>query len=61
MSGDIAFEHELQRTISVDVRYVMFVVDKFAGAKNIIEEIDFVRKPTKMAPEVGVKAEVEQH
>ena len=43
MSGDIAFEPDLQRTISVDIRYVMFIIDKFAGAKNIIEEIEFVR------------------
>ncbi len=38
MSGDIAFEPELQRTISVDTRYVLFIVDKFAGAKNLINE-----------------------
>ena len=49
MSGDIAFEPELQRTISVDIRYVMWVIDKMAGADNLISEIDFVTKP-KMAP-----------
>ena len=42
MSGDIAFETELQRTISVDVRYVMWILDKFAGAQNLIDEMDFV-------------------
>ncbi len=42
MSGDIAFEPELQRTISVDIRYVMWVIDKMAGAQNLINEIDFV-------------------
>lgn len=47
MSGDIAFEPELQRTISVDIRYVMFVVDKVAGAQNIIDEIDFVKTEPK--------------
>ena len=39
MSGDIAFEPELQRTISVDIRYVLFVVDKFAGAGHLVEEM----------------------
>jgi len=39
MSGDIAFEPELQRTICVDIRYVLFIIDKFAGAKNIIDEL----------------------
>ena len=42
MSGDIAFEPQLQRTISVDIRYVLWIVDKFAGATNIIEELDLV-------------------
>lgn len=43
MSGDIAFEPELQRTISVDVRYTLFIIDKFAGAKNLIDEMTIVR------------------
>ena len=43
MSGDIAFEHELQRTISVDVRYIMWILDKFAGADNLLAEIEFVK------------------
>ena len=43
MSGDIAFEEELQRTISVDVRYILFVIDKFAGATNIIDELTLVK------------------
>jgi hypothetical protein len=44
MSGDIAFEPELQRTISVDIRYVLFVVEKLMGGKNIIDELKFVKK-----------------
>ena len=43
MSGDIAFEHELQRTISVDVGYIMWILDKFAGADNLLAEIEFVK------------------
>ncbi|MDR1847347.1 MAG: S46 family peptidase [Bacteroidales bacterium] len=43
MSGDIAFEPELQRTINVDVRYVLFIIDKFAGAKNLIDELTVVK------------------
>ena len=39
MSGDIAFEPELQRTIAVDIRYVLMVVDKFAGAGWIVDEM----------------------
>ncbi len=39
MSGDIAFEPELQRTISVDIRYVLFIIDKYAGAQRLIDEM----------------------
>ncbi|MCX6271534.1 MAG: S46 family peptidase [Bacteroidetes bacterium] len=39
MSGDIAFENKIQRTICVDIRYVLFVIDKYAGAKNLIAEL----------------------
>lgn len=39
MSGDIAFEPALQRTINVDIRYVLFIIDKFAGATNLIDEL----------------------
>ena len=42
MSGDIAFEPELQRTISVDIRYTLFIIDKFAGAKRLINEMTIV-------------------
>ena len=43
MSGDIEFENNLQRTISVDVRYILFIVDKFAGAQNLIDEMTIVK------------------
>lgn len=39
MSGDIAFEPQLQRCINLDVRYLLFVVDKIGGAQNIIDEL----------------------
>ncbi|MEZ5145676.1 MAG: S46 family peptidase [Bacteroidales bacterium] len=42
MSGDIAFEPELQRTICVDSRYVLFIIDKFAGAQNLIDELTII-------------------
>jgi hypothetical protein len=44
MSGDVAFEPELQRTISVDIRYVLFVIDKFAGAGHLVDEMTLVEK-----------------
>lgn len=39
MSGDVAFEPELQRTIAVDIRYVLFVVEKFGGAGWLLDEL----------------------
>jgi hypothetical protein len=43
MSGDIAYETELQRCICVDIRYVLFVIDKFAGASHLIHELKIVQ------------------
>ena len=43
MSGDVAFEPALQRTISVDIRYVLFVIDKFADAGYLLREMTLVR------------------
>ncbi len=43
MAGDVIFDPKLQRTISVDIRYVLWVVDKFAGAKHIVDEMTIIR------------------
>ena len=43
MSGDIDFEENLQRCINLDARYMLWIVDKFAGAKNLIEEMNIVK------------------
>ncbi len=43
MSGDIDFEENLQRCICLDSRYMLWVIDIYAGAKNLIEEMDIVR------------------
>lgn len=43
MSGDIVFEPEYQRTISVDIRYVLFIIDKYAGAGHLVKEMTIVR------------------
>ena len=43
MSSDVMFEPELQRCINVDIRYVLFIIEKFGGAKWLIDEMDIVR------------------
>ena len=43
MSGDVDFEENLQRCICLDARYMLFVIDKYANAQNLIEEMDIVR------------------
>jgi len=42
MSGDIVFEPEIQRCISVDARYILFIIDKFANAGHLIEEMTII-------------------
>ena len=43
MSGDVIFEPSLQRCINVDIRYVLFIIDKFGGAGYLLNEMNIVR------------------
>lgn len=43
LSHKIAFDKDLNRTINVDIRYVLWCIDKVGGAKNIINELKLVR------------------
>ena len=43
MSSDIIFEPLLQRTISVDIRYTLFIMDKFGGAGYLLNEMKLVK------------------
>jgi hypothetical protein len=40
MSSDIKFDFALERTICVDIRYVLFVIDKYAGAGYLLNEME---------------------
>jgi len=42
MTGDLMFNDKVQRTISVDIRYVLFVMDRFAGAGHLVREMKLV-------------------
>lgn len=42
MAGDVIFDHKLQRTINVDIRFVLLIMDKYAGARHLIEELTIV-------------------
>jgi len=42
MSGDIVFENDIQKCINVDIRYVLFIIDKYAGATHLIDEMKIV-------------------
>ena len=43
MSGDIAFENEVQRTICMDMRYLLFIIDKMANAQNLMQELKIIQ------------------
>jgi hypothetical protein len=43
MSSNIVFDPALQRCICVDIRYVLFIMDKYAGASHLINEMKIVR------------------
>ncbi len=43
MAGDVIFDDKLQKTINVDIRYVLFIIDKYSGAKHIVDEMTIIR------------------
>ncbi|MEG1554997.1 MAG: S46 family peptidase, partial [Rikenellaceae bacterium] len=43
MSGDISFEKNMQRCINLDIRYTLFLIDKFAGCTRLIDEMKIVK------------------
>lgn len=45
--SDVNYNKDICRNIMVDVRYVLFIIDKYAGAKNIISELQLVSKKKK--------------
>jgi hypothetical protein len=52
MTGDLAYDPDLKRCINVDIRYVLFCVDKLGGAKHLVDEMTIVNK----GPNPGVGA-----
>ncbi len=46
LSGDIHFEPKLQRTINVDMRYVLFIIEKYGNAAHLINEMKIVAGET---------------
>ena len=43
MAGDVIFDKKLQRTINVDIRYVLWVIENFSNAKHIVDEMTIVK------------------
>lgn len=40
LSSDLKFNPALQRCINVDIRYVLFIIDKFGGSSYVLDELD---------------------
>jgi hypothetical protein len=55
--SDLFFEEEICRNISVDLRYVLFIVDKYAGAQRLIEEVELVQERPETAAQQGAVGE----
>lgn len=43
MAGDVIFDAKLQKTINVDIRYVLFLIDKYSDAKHIVDEMTIIK------------------
>lgn len=44
ISGDIQYQPRFQRTLCVDIRYTLFIIEKYAGAKHLIDEMNIIRE-----------------
>lgn len=40
LTGDWQYDYDIQRTISVDIRYVLFLIDKMAGSRYLLDELN---------------------
>ena len=60
MSGDIAFDPKLNRTISVDAKYILFIIDKFAGATHLINEMTLIKSPKESREKVENTKSIEK-
>jgi hypothetical protein len=41
--SDVVYDPEICRNIALDIRFAMFVIDKLAGAKHLLEEIEIIQ------------------
>ncbi len=42
MTGDIEFEEDMQKTVSTDIKYIVWLLEKFMGAQRLVDELTFV-------------------
>ncbi|MBB6610379.1 S46 family peptidase [Pontibacter sp. Tf4] len=57
--SDIAYNPDQVRNISVDARYMLFIVDKFAGAGHLVKEMTLVTDDTSGLPQVDSRKKAE--
>ncbi len=51
--SDLMYDPDMCRNISLDIRYILFIVDKFAGAQHLIDEMILVKsKPQRQLPKI---------
>jgi hypothetical protein len=60
MTGDLAYDPEYKRCINVNIKYVLFIIDKFAGAGHLVEEMTLVDNGNPRAGEALQSPQPEQ-
>lgn len=60
ISSDFAFEPNYQRTIGVDIRYTLFIIDRFGGAGHLLKEMKLVDAPSPRPVKVAPAAQIEE-
>jgi hypothetical protein len=60
MTGDLVFDSDYKRSINMDSRYLLFIIEKYAGADNLIKEMTIVDNGNPGSEDTTVKAQTPQ-
>ncbi|MCK4663101.1 MAG: S46 family peptidase [Bacteroidales bacterium] len=58
VGGDIIFDPDMQRCVNVDIRYVLLIIDKYAGATHLIDEMTLINNKPVVKPDTEEQKEI---
>ena len=59
LAGDFHYDDRYQRSINIDIRYVLFIIDQYAGAGSLIDEMTLVQNPDPLGNQIPKKSQLQ--